>query len=177
MPERFVLSTNQSSVPPGRDCTTDMNRIITNHSPLPSPADAARSICPSLKLAILLAIVAASRLAAATPQPDYLSDHPALILSSTQDWGVLGFDTADENVKTIVQTIVGLGRSLHMRVTAEGVENARQAAFVRDVDCDHVQGFYYGRPAPATELAGQMLANFQGMIPAAADAAKRSVPR
>jgi diguanylate cyclase (GGDEF)-like protein len=87
---------------------------------------------------------------------------------------MLGFDTADENVKTIVQTIVGLGRSLRMRVTAEGVENARQAEFVRDVDCDHVQGFYYGRPTPPTELAAWILADFQDtMQPTdAADAAK-----
>ena len=36
------------------------------------------------------------------------------------------FDTGDKNAETIVKTIVGLGRSLNMRVTAEGVENARQ---------------------------------------------------
>ena len=75
---------------------------------------------------------------------------------------MLGFDTADKNVKTIVKTIVGLGRSLHMRVTAEGVENYRQVEFVREVECDQVQGFYFGRPTSAAELAAQILADFQG---------------
>ena len=42
-------------------------------------------------------IIAATHIAACSlfaALPDYVSDHPGLILSSTQDWGVLGFDTA-----------------------------------------------------------------------------------
>ncbi|MBI3852858.1 MAG: NPCBM/NEW2 domain-containing protein [Verrucomicrobia bacterium] len=58
------------------------------------PVSVARRICRSLLLAILPAFVTPSGLAAATAQPDYLSDHPELILSNTQDWGVLGFDSA-----------------------------------------------------------------------------------
>ena len=37
-------------------------------------------------------------------------------------------DATDENVQTIIKTIVGLGHSLHMRVTVEGVEDGQQAA-------------------------------------------------
>jgi len=67
-------------------------------------------------------------------------------------------DSADKTAETIVKTIVGLGHSLQMRVTIEGVEDARQVAFVRDVDCDEVQGFYFGRPMPEGDLAAGMLA-------------------
>ncbi|HEY9172032.1 MAG TPA: NPCBM/NEW2 domain-containing protein [Verrucomicrobiae bacterium] len=47
-----------------------------------------------LLLALFTAWLTANALASAVAQPEYLSDHRELILSSAQDWGVLGFDTA-----------------------------------------------------------------------------------
>ena len=70
-------------------------------------------------------------------------------------------DAADKSVETIVKTIVGLGHSLHMRVTIEGVEDAEQIEFIREVACDEVQGFYYGRPTPAADIPARMLRDFQ----------------
>ena len=67
-------------------------------------------------------------------------------------------DATDENVQTIIKTIVGLGHSLHMRVTVEGVEDGEQAQFVRDAACDEVQGFYFGRPLAAADLPARILA-------------------
>ena len=58
------------------------------------------------------------------------------------------YGDANGNAETIVKTIVALGRSLNMQVTVEGVETDGQATFVRDLDADQVQGFYYGRPMP-----------------------------
>jgi EAL domain-containing protein (putative c-di-GMP-specific phosphodiesterase class I) len=46
----------------------------------------------------------------------------------------------------IVSSIVGLGQSLHVTITAEGVETEGQAAMLRKWGCDQVQGYYYGRP-------------------------------
>jgi EAL domain-containing protein (putative c-di-GMP-specific phosphodiesterase class I) len=63
------------------------------------------------------------------------------------------YDARDRNAETVVRTIAELGRSLNMRVTVEGVENERQAAFLREVDCDQVQGFFFGRPMPIIDLA------------------------
>jgi EAL domain-containing protein (putative c-di-GMP-specific phosphodiesterase class I) len=60
-----------------------------------------------------------------------------------------------------VKTIIGLGRELHMRVTVEGVETAKQAAFLEQVDGDQAQGFFFGRPIPASEIAAGIIANFQ----------------
>jgi diguanylate cyclase (GGDEF)-like protein len=68
-------------------------------------------------------------------------------------------DAADENVQTIIKTIVGLGHSLHMRVTVEGVEDGEQADFVRDAACDEVQGFYFGRPLAEADLPARILAD------------------
>ena len=46
----------------------------------------------------------------------------------------------------IVSSIVGLGQSLNVTITAEGVETEGQAAMLRKWGCDQVQGFYYGKP-------------------------------
>jgi diguanylate cyclase (GGDEF)-like protein len=72
-----------------------------------------------------------------------------------------GFGGADRDVETVVKTIIALGRELHMRVTVEGVETAEQAAFLERADGDQVQGFFFGRPIPASEVGASVLANFQ----------------
>jgi diguanylate cyclase (GGDEF)-like protein len=72
-----------------------------------------------------------------------------------------GFDGSGHDVETVVKAIIGLGRELHMRVTVEGVETAEQAAFLEQVDGDQVQGFFFGRPIPASEIAASILAEFQ----------------
>jgi EAL domain-containing protein (putative c-di-GMP-specific phosphodiesterase class I) len=71
------------------------------------------------------------------------------------------FDGSRPDAETVVKTIIGLGRELHMRVTVEGVETAKQAAFLEQVDGDQAQGFFFGRPIPASEIAAGILANFQ----------------
>jgi diguanylate cyclase (GGDEF)-like protein len=72
---------------------------------------------------------------------------------------VAAFDAESDRVQTVVRTIVGLGRSLHMRVTAEGIETPRQAAFLRELACDQLQGFLFGRPMPSSDLAACILAD------------------
>jgi EAL domain-containing protein (putative c-di-GMP-specific phosphodiesterase class I) len=51
--------------------------------------------------------------------------------------------------------------SMHMRVTAEGVETAEQVAFLDKANGDQAQGFFLGRPIPARSVAASILANFQ----------------
>ena len=46
----------------------------------------------------------------------------------------------------IVRSIVDLGRSLGLRVTAEGIETEEQARILRSIDCDELQGFLFARP-------------------------------
>ena len=64
-----------------------------------------------------------------------------------QDRSLL-LDTLGTSPQTsaIVSSIVGLGQSLNVTITAEGVETEGQAAMLRKWGCDQVQGFYYGRP-------------------------------
>lgn len=46
----------------------------------------------------------------------------------------------------IASTIIAMGHNLHMKVIAEGVENAEQQEFLLSRGCDEVQGYYYSRP-------------------------------
>jgi diguanylate cyclase (GGDEF)-like protein/PAS domain S-box-containing protein len=50
--------------------------------------------------------------------------------------------------ESIVRAVVGLSRSLDIRVVAEGVETQLQIEFLAEEDCDEVQGFMIGRPLP-----------------------------
>lgn len=52
----------------------------------------------------------------------------------------------------IVKGLINMAHLLNLKVVAEGVETAEQAAFLRENDCDLLQGFYFARPAPLVEL-------------------------
>jgi diguanylate cyclase (GGDEF)-like protein len=67
------------------------------------------------------------------------------------------FERAGQDVETVVKTIIALGRELKMRVTVEGVETPEEVDFLYDVDADEVQGFYFGRPMPASEVASNII--------------------
>jgi EAL domain-containing protein (putative c-di-GMP-specific phosphodiesterase class I) len=71
------------------------------------------------------------------------------------------FDGSGREAETVVKTIIALGRELHMRVTVEGIETAEQLAFLHGADGDQAQGFHFGRPVPASEIAAAILADFQ----------------
>lgn len=48
----------------------------------------------------------------------------------------------------IASSIIALGHNLHMKVIAEGVEDADQRTFLQNQGCDEVQGYFYSRPLP-----------------------------
>jgi diguanylate cyclase (GGDEF)-like protein len=70
-------------------------------------------------------------------------------------------DGSCRDAETVVKAIIALGRELNMRVTAEGVETAKQAAFLDKVDGDQAQGFFFGRPVPASEVGVTILADWK----------------
>ncbi len=60
----------------------------------------------------------------------------------------------DDNDAAIAKSIIGLAHNMQMRVVAEGVENERQAEWLRDMNCDQAQGFFYSKPMSAKQLEG-----------------------
>jgi diguanylate cyclase (GGDEF)-like protein/PAS domain S-box-containing protein len=87
-----------------------------------------------------------------------------------------GFNGSGRDAKTLVKTIIALGRELNMRVTVEGVETAAQAAFLDKADGDQVQGFFFGRPVPGSEVSAYILADFQKTHPALSSAGSKLRP-
>ena len=63
----------------------------------------------------------------------------------------------DEEIDSIVQSIVDLARAMHMAVTAEGVETEAQRTILNGMGCDQLQGYLLSRPVEKSKL-NQMLA-------------------
>jgi len=60
---------------------------------------------------------------------------------------------------TIVRAIISMGRSLNLRIIAEGVETASDLAFLKAQGCDEGQGYYFSRPVPAEQFAKLLTVN------------------
>jgi diguanylate cyclase (GGDEF)-like protein len=58
----------------------------------------------------------------------------------------------DEDSKSITRAIIQMSHSLGLKVLAEGVETKDQLKYLQDESCDYVQGYYTGRPMPASDF-------------------------
>lgn len=63
----------------------------------------------------------------------------------------------NESARIIVTSIVRMAKGLGIHTIAEGVESADQAAFLKSIGCEVVQGFYYGE----LQIASALLARCQ----------------
>lgn len=64
---------------------------------------------------------------------------------------VMSAETSDES-RTVVRSVVEMGKALGLETTAEGVETEWAMDFLRSLDCDYAQGFLIARP-----LDGEMV--------------------
>ena len=63
----------------------------------------------------------------------------------------------DADSASIVKAIVGLAHSLSLSVVAEGVEIEAQYDFLKTINCDEIQGFFFSKPLPESELRQHVL--------------------
>lgn len=54
----------------------------------------------------------------------------------------------------IINSVIAMGHGLGMKILAEGVENRDQYDYLRNNDCDYMQGYYFCKPVPADLVPG-----------------------
>jgi PAS domain S-box-containing protein len=69
------------------------------------------------------------------------------------DRSFVGSMTQQRDSRKIVAAVVGLGQSLGLTTVAEGIETQEQAEMLLWLGCELGQGWLYGRPVPAAQLA------------------------
>ena len=78
---------------------------------------------------------------------DILKFDRDFLLSSTNETGSIDAQSAD-----FIETLVDLGRRLKKRTIFEGVETQQQIDFLKSINCDQVQGFFYSKPLAETDF-------------------------
>lgn len=52
----------------------------------------------------------------------------------------------DEKGEVLIRHIVEMAKNIGLGITAEGVENADQFAYLKEIGCDDIQGYYFSKP-------------------------------
>lgn len=76
----------------------------------------------------------------------YLQSFPLDVLKIDQSF--VKDVTINPGNAAIVTTIITLAHNLGMRVICEGVETKKQLEFLKDLECDEIQGYFYSPPVP-----------------------------
>jgi EAL domain-containing protein (putative c-di-GMP-specific phosphodiesterase class I) len=74
--------------------------------------------------------------------------------------------TTDADDAGIVSAVVSMGKSLNLRVVAEGVETREQLSYLRNRGCNEGQGYYFSRPVPAAEFTRLLLQRIAQIVEA-----------
>ena len=81
----------------------------------------------------------------------YLNNFPANLLKV--DKSFVDQMNTSETMKKYVAAIISMGHVMNFDVIAEGVEETEQLETLRNIGCDYIQGYFWGRPMPPEEAA------------------------
>jgi diguanylate cyclase (GGDEF)-like protein/PAS domain S-box-containing protein len=98
----------------------------------------------------------------------YLSRFPVDILKMDRSFLTAGASPAQSG---LASAVVALGQTLELDVVAEGIELREQWATLRDLGCDHGQGYYFARPMDADATFEFLASTVAPRIELAAEAA------
>ena len=87
----------------------------------------------------------------------YLRDLPIDTLKI--DKSFIDTVTFDDASRTITASIVSMVKKLGYETVAEGVEKQDQYEYLRDIDCDTIQGFLLGKPVSSEEIEKLIIQN------------------
>ena len=87
----------------------------------------------------------------------YLNAFPIDVLKIDQSFvkAIASGTTAGRN-GAIVSAVIDMGKNLHQRVIAEGVEDAAQLAFLKYHNCNEGQGFLFSHPVNAARMQAML---------------------
>jgi EAL domain-containing protein (putative c-di-GMP-specific phosphodiesterase class I) len=63
----------------------------------------------------------------------------------------------NEDSMAIIRAVTGLGSSLGMATTGEGVETMEESSYLKSQGCTEAQGFLFSKPRPANEVPEMLL--------------------
>ena len=69
---------------------------------------------------------------------------------------------SSEEDSAIAKAVIGLAKSLNLKIIAEGVETKEQRDFLLENCCDNIQGYFYCKPIPANQMRDFLVAGYQG---------------
>jgi diguanylate cyclase (GGDEF)-like protein/PAS domain S-box-containing protein len=85
----------------------------------------------------------------------YLNQFPIDVLKIDQSF-VKAIDAGTGSNGAIVSAVIGMGKNLHQRVIAEGVEHDEQLDFLKTHECNEGQGYLFSRPVNAAQMQAML---------------------
>ncbi len=120
---------------------------ITEELLIRSPELAARSLAQMKEVGVELAI---DDFGTGYSSMSYLHRFPLDVLKI--DRAFVNSMTKDKKSLQIVHAIVGLAKSLGLKVVAEGIEDAETLKSIKQLGCDFFQGYFASRPLPLDKM-------------------------
>ncbi len=93
---------------------------------------------------------------------DFGSEYSSLNILKDFPFDVLKLDmrflsSFTEKSKAIVRAIITMGKEVEIGTLAEGVETTEQVEFLKSIGCARLQGYFYSKPLPLTDLEEVMV--------------------